>query len=215
LLDDITVTLGQNPPMPSNTPLTEAELDRLDACLPNALTPSMLDGYLAAVASGPNFVMPDRVLFWVSETAAAEALPSAKIALPGKSDNDLIIRRYQDINDTLNNKAYVPRLTEPSAWCSGFIAGVRTDFAAWEPLIVEQGGLLMQVMIYSIQVRDQEIETAETFLLDVTRQIHAYWLERRQQGQDMDGLLDQLASAAPAAGAGELALGAQATQLLH
>ncbi len=35
-----------------NTPLTRTELAHLDACLPNAITPSMLDDYLAAVASG-------------------------------------------------------------------------------------------------------------------------------------------------------------------
>ena len=51
-----------------NTPLTEAEFDLLDDFLTNDEAPSdamdttMLDGFLAAVASGPNLIMPDQML---------------------------------------------------------------------------------------------------------------------------------------------------------
>jgi yecA family protein len=198
-----------------NTPLTPAEIAHLESGLPSTINPSMLDGYLAAVASGPNLAIPDRVLFWVSETAVLDALPGTEIAKREHATDNLIIRHYADVNDALNNKAYVPRFTDLSAWCRGYMAGVRADFAAWEPFVVEHGGLMMQVMFYSFQVKDEELDTATTFLTDVTRQIHAYWLERRQQGKDKDGQLDQLASGTPIAGAGELAPGTQAKRLLH
>ena len=54
-----------------DTPLTEAEFSRLDKFLMSDEAPtdtmdtSMLDGYLAAVASGPNLVMPNQMLRWV------------------------------------------------------------------------------------------------------------------------------------------------------
>jgi len=55
-------------------PLTEAEFDQLDEFLMDDEAPSdtmdtsMLDGYLAAVASGPNLVMPNQMLRWVWDT---------------------------------------------------------------------------------------------------------------------------------------------------
>ena len=36
---------------------------------------SMLDGYLAAVASGPNLVMPDQMLRWIWDTENGEDSP--------------------------------------------------------------------------------------------------------------------------------------------
>jgi hypothetical protein len=74
----IAQTLSQNPPMPIDTPLTEAEFDRLDDFLisdgapDNTMDTSMLDGYLAAVASGPNLVMPDQMLRWIWDTENGE-----------------------------------------------------------------------------------------------------------------------------------------------
>ena len=41
----------------------------------NTMDTSMLDGYLAAVASGPNLVMPDQMLRWVWDTDTGEESP--------------------------------------------------------------------------------------------------------------------------------------------
>jgi hypothetical protein len=89
------------------TALTPAELAQLDAYLPSTITPSMLNGYLAASASGPNFAMPDQILRWV--------WPDCQ---PGnQAVADLIVHRYQSVNDALNDQTYVPNLTDPQAWC--------------------------------------------------------------------------------------------------
>ena len=40
----------------------------------NTMDTSMLDGYLAAVSSGPSFVMPDKVLRWVWDARRADQL---------------------------------------------------------------------------------------------------------------------------------------------
>jgi len=64
-----------------DNPLTEAEFDQLDEFLMNdeslsdTMDTAMLDGYLAAVASGPNLVMPNQMLRWVWDTENGEESP--------------------------------------------------------------------------------------------------------------------------------------------
>jgi hypothetical protein len=118
------------------TPLTPSEIAHLEGCLPTAITPSMLDGYLAASASGPNFVMPDQVLHWVR----AGGLPDDKAVA------NLIVRHYQAVNDALNDQAYIPNLTDPQAWCKGYLASVAADMMAWAPLMAAQPELLKVIM---------------------------------------------------------------------
>ncbi len=101
------------------TGLTPTELARLEASLPSTINTSMLDGYLAAVASGPNFVMPDQVLRWVSETAAGDISPDFKVVMPDQTSNNVIIQHYQAVNDALNDQVFLPNLTDPQAWCRG------------------------------------------------------------------------------------------------
>lgn len=97
------------------TPLTPAEFAHLDACLSHATPLSMLDGYLAAVASGPNFIMPEQVLRWLWN-AGQDA---------DESMGDLIVRYYLTVNDALNDQVYAPRMASVQAWCRGYWAAFR------------------------------------------------------------------------------------------
>ena len=85
------------------TPLTRAEFTHLKFGLPSAIPQSMLDGHLAAAASSLNFMMPDEVLRWVSETTGGGGLPDSKIVISDQVRNDLIIRHYQAANAALNH----------------------------------------------------------------------------------------------------------------
>jgi hypothetical protein len=60
----------------------------------------MLDGYLAAVASGPNLAMPDQVL----RSLVASGFDIA----PGMAKK--IARQLVKINDALNSQTFVPEL---------------------------------------------------------------------------------------------------------
>lgn len=57
--------------MTHDTPLTDTEFAELEEFLTNehapsdAMDTSMLDGYLAAVASGPTLVLPEQMLRWI------------------------------------------------------------------------------------------------------------------------------------------------------
>lgn len=62
----------------------------------------MLDGYRAAVASGPTLVMLDHWLRCVMDPEDVNIEASEMISL--------FMLRYQAINDALNDEVYVPRL---------------------------------------------------------------------------------------------------------
>lgn len=147
-----------------NTPITPAELANLHAGLPAAISASMLDGYLAAAASGPNFVMPDQVLRWARNVGQPADRRTAT----------LIIRHYHAVNDALNDQMYVPVLADPQAWCRGYLAGFAADMTAWAPLTAAQPECLKVVMAG---------DGAED-LAAAARQIHTFWLERRRTGAD-------------------------------
>jgi yecA family protein len=178
---DVDVKLGS-----MNTHLTQAEFTQLDASLLGTINLSMLDGYLAAVASGPNFAMPDQVLRWVLEAGSSDALATS-----------LIIGHYQAVNHALNNQIYVPQIADPQAWCRGFLAGFAADMTAWAPLTAAQPELLKGIISGA----------AEADLTDAARRIHAFWVAKRRQSTGLD-LLAQLAALAP----GHTV---RSTQLLH
>jgi len=200
----------QNKDTMIDTPLTEAEFNRLDQFLmseevpSNTMDSSMLDGYLAAVASGPNLVMPDQMLRWVWDTEDGEESPEFK---RNKEANDIIgfiIRHYQYVNTSLNDGTYEPRLIEREhegrsipiidAWCVGYYVAIAADIGAWTPLLVAQPRLFSTILLYGTQdgwetLKNQRLsadahEAAADSLTDSAQRIHAVWLKQRRQGLD-------------------------------
>jgi len=191
-----------------DTPLTDAEFDQLDEFLMSDEAPSdtmdtsMLDGYLAAVASGPNLVMPDQMLRWVWDTEAGEESPEFKHNKEAQDIIGLILRHYQHVNDSLNDRIYEPRLMEREhegrtvtiidEWCVGYYIGIAADMAAWTTLLVSQPKLFSTILLYGTTdgwetlkkkpLSDAEHEAATDSLTGTARQIHAFWLEQRRQG---------------------------------
>ena len=170
------------------TPLTRAEFTHLKFGLPSAIPQSMLDGHLAAAASSLNFMMPDEVLRWVSETTGGGGLPDSKIVISDQVRNDLIIRHYQAVNDALNDQTYVPNLADPHAWRRGYMAGVNADMIAWAQLTAAKPDLLKVIM---------SGECAG--LSDAAQRIHAFWIARRHQDFGIGSIREQLAAMSPQA----------------
>lgn len=170
-------------PHSMNRHLTPTEFARLDA---SAITLSMLDGYLAASASGPNFAMPDQVLRWASETAPGDTCPDSQIVMHEQTVNDLIIWLYQAVNDALNDQTYVPHLADHQAWFQGYLEGFAADMTAWAPLTAARPELLKVILA-----------GACTDLADAARWIHGFWVERRRTGADGGALQGLLAALSP------------------
>jgi uncharacterized protein len=182
------------------TPLTEAEFDQLDEFLMSDEAPSdtmdtsMLDGYLAAVASGPNLVMPDQMLRWIWDTENGEESPEFQHNKEAKDIIELILRHYQHVNSALNDRTYVPRMADRDieAWCAGYYVAIATDMAAWTPLLISQPKLFSTILLHGTldgeeilkkkALTDTERDAAADSLAESARQIHAYWLEQRRRG---------------------------------
>jgi len=165
-------------------PLAPAEFAHLDACLPHATPLSMLDGYLAAVASGPNLILPEQVIQWLGDAGQASDETVAS----------LIIRHYLTVNDALNDQAYAPRTVAVHAWCRGYIAAFSSDMIAWAPLLAAQPDWL-KVIISGAE--DRPLHDAPEALTAVARSIHGFWVQQRRIGVDSNGLLGQFTALLP------------------
>ena len=63
-------------------PLTDVEIEQLDEFLTSESTPegamdiSMMDGFVTALASGPNMMMPSSMLPWIWDPVRGEKSPT-------------------------------------------------------------------------------------------------------------------------------------------
>ena len=135
-------------------PLSDQEVDELDAFLESAATPdecmdiTALDGFLTAVAIGPGFPLPSS---WMPVIWGERAEPSFDSAEQAGRIVSLIMRRINMICGGLQEglPAFEPILLEGEVeggetivlahdWCAGFMAGVEFSFDDWRSLVDDQ-----------------------------------------------------------------------------
>lgn len=93
--------------------LTDAELDELDRFLGEAegvdesMDISMLDGYFAALLSGPTTILPSEWMRWVWDTEQGEDTPVFSSTAHAERIMGLMMRHMNDVAGTLLE---VPRL---------------------------------------------------------------------------------------------------------
>lgn len=195
--------------MISSRALSEAEFQELDDFLMDEEGPSdtmdtcMLDGYLTAVSSSPNLIMPGEMLRWVWDTEHGEDSPEFKSNREAERIIGLIMQHYQHVNDTLNHcpQDYEPRVMEREheggvisiidEWCMGYYLGMAADLQAWTPLLLGQPELFTAILLYgtddgwqTLKDRDYAAEQHEAMadsLADSARKIHAFWLAQRKE----------------------------------
>jgi uncharacterized protein len=157
-------------------PLTDAELDELEAFLASDAVPQdcmdleMLDGYLTAIASGPESIQPSEWLPGVWSEGGRSASPAYASSDQAQRVMGLMLRHMVGIERTLAESPtrfrpllYMPegekgrpergergergdrperggegeRGREPpegTAWCEGYMAGVKLRDDEWQPL---------------------------------------------------------------------------------
>ncbi|WP_372826251.1 UPF0149 family protein [Polaromonas sp.] len=195
--------------MISSDPLTDAELDRLndflmrEEGLSDPMDSAMLDGYLTAVVSGPNLVMPSEWLRWVWDTENGQESPEFHSQQEAQEIIGLIMRLYQSVNATLNEEPqnYEPCIMEREhegrvipiidEWCMGYYQGMALDLKAWSLLVMGQPQWFSTILLYGTddgwevlkkQPSDLDAHQAKAdSLADAVRQIHAFWLAQRRQ----------------------------------
>src|SRR6202521_1549195 len=190
-------------------PLTEAEIEQLDDFLisdsvpEEAMDVSMMDGFITALASGPNLMLPSSMLRWIFDAEHGEESPTFANAEESTIIARLIIRHWNDVNDTPNDALddYEPLILEREAeggliaiideWCIGYYKGISVDHAAWAPLMAQHPEWFTAIMLYGtedgweeLKRRQDNLDQHQAFadsLATSVRNIHRYWVEQRRR----------------------------------
>jgi uncharacterized protein len=179
--------------------LTEKELLALEKFLsaPELDETSMdvfsMDGYFAALALNPRPVLPSEWIPWIWDRYEGVAAPEFASPQEGERAMALVMRLY---NSTVRFLVSQPREYEPifaatdveaaSAWCRGFLLGMRFDREAWNSLMREQPGWFAPILLLSSDegldlVREPDLgEPWLEELLPALVEIHSRWVGARQ-----------------------------------
>jgi len=191
------------PLMDSASLLTQKEMDTLDAFLlsrvpddaegdEGILDFSELDGFLTALVSGPNMVMPS---VWMS-AMWGEYEPVWDSMDEFKKVYSMLMRHMNSIAAMLMDRPedFEPIFLESKTgaaivddWCDGFMRGMRLDLPAWmdggdgikallEPIVLfgsEEGDVALDLMSLK-QVQELQARIAPN-----VHGIHAFWLKQR------------------------------------
>jgi uncharacterized protein len=146
-----------------NEPLTDAELDRLGEFLTNckggkAMNVEELDGFFAALVTGPEIVMPSE---YMSEVFGGEMSDAHEFASLEEANDilALLMRHWNDIAATLSKgDVHLPILLEDengvehgNDWARGFLRGVGMCHDGWTELMTDEehgGCMLPMLMLY-------------------------------------------------------------------
>lgn len=152
--------------MESTGPLTDAELEELDQFLlsdamdEEAMDISMLDGFLTALAIGPNMLPPSRwmpVIWGETMTWGSQEQAQRITALIFRHANALLFY-WRDEPETFEPLLYerehegkkIPIIDE---WCTGFVKGMALDEPGWRPLMETEEGddMLFPIVLYGTE----------------------------------------------------------------
>src|ERR1700680_95965 len=150
-------------------PLIDQEIEELDAFLlsddglENAMDVSGLDGFLCAVLSGPNVIMPSEWMRWVWDSTEGKQSPEFTSEKQAQRILDLLMRHANDIAVTLTQ---FPQYYEPlflardhkghtvsivDEWCCGYVNVVDLAPLAWRPLVKAQPGCFEVIQLYGTE----------------------------------------------------------------
>src|SRR5512141_1940834 len=170
-------------PRALDEPLSDAELDELEAFLASDSVPQdcmdleMLDGFLTAVVSGPDVVQPSEWLPQVWSEGGKSATPAFADTEQAQRIMALVLRHMVGIQRTLAESPtrfrpllYMPDENarksertppEATAWCEGYMAGVKLRDDQWQPLYDAQDARDWIFPVEALAFGDQDPEFAE------------------------------------------------------
>ena len=171
-------------PRALDEPLSDAELDELEGFLASDAVPQdcmdleMLDGYLTAIVSGPDTVQPSEWLPGVWSEGGKSATPAYGSSEQAQRIMGLILRHMVGIQRTLGESPtrfrpllYLPddksrkekenAPAEATAWCEGFMGGVKLRDDEWQPLYDAEDARDWIFAIEALAFGDHDPEFAE------------------------------------------------------
>jgi uncharacterized protein len=160
-----------------------------------------LDGFLCAVLSGPNVIMPSEWMRWVWDMEEGEQAPEFASETQAQRILSLLMRYANDIAVTLTQapQGYEPRFLERDVkgrivsivdeWCCGYMNGIALDPLAWQPLIeaqsdwfevihfygTEGGWNKLKILVDAHEDADARHQAFVDRIAPAVRKIHAYF----------------------------------------
>lgn len=161
--------------MDADHALSDEELDALDAFLMSeslsdeAMDISSLDGFFAAIALNPEFVLPSQWLPWVWDMEAGEETPTFDNAEQAEYINGLLLRHYNSVQDRIGDGRYAPLMYElnqedgsefydAEGWSMGFMLGVFLFQDIWLPILDEHPEWLAPMRLLGTEEGWKELE---------------------------------------------------------
>ncbi len=184
---------------PLDRDLDDADLVELERFLasPALAETSMdlygVDGFFAAVLSGPCTFLPSQWAPWIWDSECGERAPEFEDLGQARRILGLLMRHYNSVARALIDaeEPFVPIYPEGDAdaatsWCAGYLTGVALDAEGWEELVVAEPRWFGPIL--GLGADDGEgAEPDPRQLARWSRQvgrsvakIHAHWLAKRR-----------------------------------
>lgn len=191
-------------------PLTAKELDRLDNFLldridddadtegkdEGVLGISTLDGLLTAIVSGPVTIVPSRWLpavwgdfepVWESEKEFAEIF--SLMVRHMNSISAMLMEAPEDFEPIFMERKVKGKIyTIVDEWCEGYWRGVGLAADRWHTAFDRLAELLLPIVAFTgstnwqaHDLKPDEINLLQKGIAPSVRDIHAFWLARREQ----------------------------------
>lgn len=179
--------------------LDDAELHELESFLDSprladtAMDLNGIDGYFAAILSGPRTLMPSEWMPSIWDPNDRKLSPEFETLEHANRILGLLMRHYNTVARVLMDEPeeLVPiyldgDLGGAASWCSGYLAGMRFDRESWAKLLATKPRWIAPILCLGTRNEDgkePDFEQAERWSREVGRsaaRIHAYWLERRR-----------------------------------
>jgi uncharacterized protein len=183
-----------------HTPLTDKELESLDTFLADpvredtTMDVATLEGFLVALAIGPETVLPSQWLPWVWDMHEGEAQAHFETLDEANGIVQLVMRFY---NRVVQQFADDPQRFEPiysrsavwgaAEWCEGFLLGTQLTQRAWTALMAGHPDWFAPFMRLGTSEglalidKDDSAEHWMNAVAPAVVRLHDFWLERRQQ----------------------------------
>ena len=168
-----------------------------DRAPPNCMSMPELDGFMTAVAIGPEQILPSEwmLVIWDNEDPVFADDAEMTAVMGG------IMSRYTEIVATIDDGSFGPILWEdtdgsviPADWAEGFLTGAGLRATAWQPLFQseEDGFCLFPILAWgseeisdalfeeSPQTIDELWDSAATLLPASVLAVAGYWKQRGQ-----------------------------------
>lgn len=188
-------------------PLDDDELQELEDFLisevagPEAMDIAMVDGFLTALAIGPNTLPPSRWLpiIWGRDEVVwpSKQLAERIMSLVFRHANAIVSHLRDDpesFEPLMYEREYegkvIPIIDE---WCTGFVRGMALDEEGWQPLMDAEEGeeMLYPILLYGTEVGWDELknhpeiearhEEMADSLGDCVMAIQSWWLPTRKE----------------------------------